>query len=37
MLATKNFALENDLSYLAVLKDTIEVGIDPKIMGGFSC
>ncbi|GMA47469.1 hydroxymethylglutaryl-CoA reductase, degradative [Tetragenococcus muriaticus] len=33
MLATKNFALENDLSYLAVLKDTIEVGIDPKIMG----
>ncbi|AYW48305.1 hydroxymethylglutaryl-CoA reductase, degradative [Tetragenococcus osmophilus] len=33
MLARKSFALENDLSYLAALKDTTEVGIDPKIMG----
>lgn len=33
IVASKSFALENDLSYLAVLKDTVEVGIDPKIMG----
>lgn len=33
ILASKSFALANDLSYLAVLKDVVEVGIDPKIMG----
>ena len=33
LLASKNFALANDLSYLAVLKDVVEVGVDPKVMG----
>ncbi|MGX7133415.1 MULTISPECIES: hydroxymethylglutaryl-CoA reductase, degradative [Enterococcus] len=33
LLASKSYADANDLPYLAVIKDAVEVGIDPSIMG----
>lgn len=33
ILASKSYAEEHGLEYLAVIKDAVEVGIDPSIMG----
>lgn len=33
LLASKEFADANGLPYLAIIKDTVDVGIDPSIMG----
>lgn len=33
LLASKEYAEENGLEYLAVIKETAEIGIDPSIMG----
>lgn len=33
LLCTKNYALENNLDYLAEIEDIVEVGIEPEIMG----
>jgi hydroxymethylglutaryl-CoA reductase len=33
LLASKEYAEKNGLSYLAVIKETAEIGIDPSIMG----
>lgn len=33
LLASKEYAIKHNLPYLAVIKDCVEVGIDPSIMG----
>ncbi len=33
LLASKEFADANDLPYLAIIKDSVDIGIDPSIMG----